>query len=109
MDTENILLAAILWICAGTFLGIAAWARSRRDPMHFWAGDTVPPERIRDIPAYNRACAKMWGAYGGLWVLSGAIALVWPGAAGVLTLTACFAGIPVLIAIYRSIYAKYKR
>lgn len=109
MRYENIPMAFILGFCAMVFLLIGCWAAMRRDPMHFWAGATVPSEAIRDIPAYNRACARMWWGYGAAWVLTGVCALFYAGAAGMLTMLIAVGGLPVLIFIYGRIYKKYKR
>ena len=75
MNPKGIPMAVILWSCAAVFLGIGCWAARRRDPMHFWAGSTVRPQEIRDIPAYNRACARLWWSYGAVYVLAGAASL----------------------------------
>lgn len=109
MDVAGIPMAVICWICAAVFFGIGSWAAHRRDPMHFWAGTTVPPEAIRDIPAYNRACARMWRVYGGVYVLAGVAALFSMGCAGILITIACVAGLPLLIVCYQRIYRRYKR
>lgn len=76
-----------VWICAAIFAAIGIWALCRKSPMHFWAGSTVLPSQIRDVPRYNRANGIMW--------------LV---AAMVYTL----GGLPVLIVTYRKIYARYR-
>lgn len=109
MNTENILLAFILCFCAAVFAAIGCWAAVRRDPMHFWAGTRVPPEALRDIPRYNRACARLWWGYGTVWALTGICALFSAGAAGILTLLVTIGGLPVLIFRYGRIYKKYKR
>ena len=109
MNTENILLAFILCFCAAVFAAIGCWAAVRRAPMHFWAGTRVPPAALRDIPCYNRACARLWWGYGAAWALAGICALFSAGAAGILTLLIAFGGLPVLIFLYGRIYKKYKR
>ena len=109
MNTENILLAFILCFCAAVFAAIGCWAAVRRDPMHFWAGTRVLPEAIRDIPCYNRACARLWWGYGAAWALAGICALFSAGAAGILTLLVTIGSLPVLIFRYGRIYKKYKR
>lgn len=109
MNPEGIPMAVILWICAAAFLLIGSWAAHRRDPMHFWSGSTVKPEELRDIPAYNHACARMWWAYGAVYVLAGGIGLFSVGWAGILTAAACVFGLPALILVYRRIFGKYKQ
>ena len=109
MNPKGIPMAVILWICAAVFLGIGCWAARRRDPMHFWVGSTVRPQEIRDIPAYNRACARLWWSYGAVYVLAGAASLFSMLWAGVITAVACLPGLPVLIFAYGRIYRKYKQ
>ena len=55
-----IISVATAWGCAGVFVGIGIWAWKRKTPMHFWAGSTVDPKTVTDIPAYNRANGWMW-------------------------------------------------
>nr|WP_122013246.1 hypothetical protein [Maliibacterium massiliense] len=98
----------IVWLCACIFAGIGIYARMRKSPMHFWSGSTVAPEEIRDIPAYNRANAHMWFCYAGVFFLCGA-AGVWDVLCGALLVAAAsVGGIPVLAAVYRRIYEKYR-
>lgn len=109
MNPAGTPMTVILWICAAIFFVVGCWAARRRDPMHFWAGTTVPPEAIRDIPAYNRACARMWRIYGGVFVFAGIIDLFSMAWAGILTAAACVFGLPALIFTYQRIFRKYKR
>ena len=55
MPTDNLTFAAIVWGSSLIIGFISLWAFRRKTPMHFWAGATVKPEEINDIPAYNRA------------------------------------------------------
>ncbi len=82
-------------------------AAARSDAL--WAGSTVRPQEIRDIPAYNRACARLWWSYGAVYVLAGAASLFSMLWAGVITAAACLPGLPVLIFAYGRIYRKYKQ
>ena len=50
-------------LCASIFYGIGVWAAKRKDPMHFYSGTSVDPRSISDIPAYNRANARMWKTF----------------------------------------------
>ena len=67
MSGEMILSAIVLILCGfgcGTlFSWMGSWAESRKDPMHFWSGSVVDPKTIPDIPAYNKANARMWRRY----------------------------------------------
>ena len=67
MDGERIfgiiLMTFVNLMCAGIFYGIGMWAKSRKDPMHFYSGSTVDPRTISDVPAYNRENEKLWKTY----------------------------------------------
>ncbi len=102
------IMALCSWWCAVIFLAIAIYFRQKDTPAHFWSGSTVEPWEIRDIPAYNRANARMWGIYGALWVVIGAVAFWDVAASAVLMGIVAFGGIPVLIFGYRKIYGKYR-
>jgi hypothetical protein len=106
---ENIFFAAICWLCSLIFGLIALWAFKRRDPMHFWTGTAVEPEKITDIPAYNRANGLMWLIYTACMFMTGIISLFSIIAGTILLLVICFPGIGVLIFAYSRIYRKYKR
>ena len=109
MSIENILFAAIVWGSSLIIGLVALWAFRRKDPMHFWAGSTVQPEEITDIPAYNRANGNMWLAYAAATALSGFVGLFNVIAGAVLLLIVCIPGIAFLLIAYRRIYNKYKR
>lgn len=95
-------------LCAIIFIAVGVAAHKSEKPIHFWAGSTVPPEEIRDIPAYNRANGMMWLTYGGLFVLIALGSSISAGGAGIADAVACVVGLPALIWIYRRIYNKYK-
>ena len=65
----------ICLFCGILFLGIGIWACRQEKPVHFYSGLSVSPESIRDIPAYNRACGRMWKGYSALWFLCTGAAL----------------------------------
>lgn len=46
--------------CGILFYGIGALGARQQTPMNFWAGQTIAPESVTDIPAYNHACARLW-------------------------------------------------
>ena len=62
--------------CAMLFQGIALWAEQRKEPVHFYSGTTVDPRTISDIPAYNRANARLWKLYAIPYWLSGLLSLL---------------------------------
>jgi hypothetical protein len=108
MMFENIMFAAICWLCSLIFGAIALWAFKRTDPMHFWSGSTVRPEEIRDIPSYNRANGLMWVIYAACMVVTGILSLFSIMAGTVLLVIICVPGSFVLVIAYNRIYNKYK-
>lgn len=109
MSSANIIFAVITWLTSLIFGVIAVWAFKRKDPMHFWSGSTVKPEEIKDIPAYNRANAYMWGVYTLCMVVSGVLSLFNIALGAILLVIICVPGIFVLIVVYNRIYNKYRR
>ncbi|MDR2089711.1 MAG: hypothetical protein LBP73_10185 [Clostridiales Family XIII bacterium] len=101
------LFLLICLYCAAIFGGIALWAYKRRDPAHFWAGSTIKPEEIADIPAYNRAIGRMWATFAGGMALSGVIGAADALIGGIVLGFVCAAGIPIMILVYGRIYRKY--
>ena len=91
------------------FTGLGAFAWRRKKPMWFWSGSTVGEDEITDIPAYNRANGVMWIAYSSVFWISTIVGFSRIDAAGVILAAGCLAGIPVLIAAYGRIYAKYRK
>ena len=110
MDTTGI----VVWIlCVGgaatLFTGIGIYAMHRKDPMWFWAGSTVQPESITDIPAYNRENGWMWIIYSVPFWLGVILGWRWPKFGGVTIALACTVGIAWLIWRYQRILKKYQR
>jgi hypothetical protein len=90
-------------------VAIAVWSFKRDDPMHFWAGNTVKPDEIEDIPAYNRANGLMWSAYAVCLFVAGVLSL-FNTLAGVISLSLiCVPGVIIMMLVYRRIYGKYAR
>jgi hypothetical protein len=106
--TGTVIMVVCCIICAAIFITIGVWALKKDTPMHFWGGSTVPPEAIRDIPAYNRANGIMWILYGVLYAGAAVLSLFSVDAAGIAIAVFCLAGLPALILIYRRIYNKYR-
>ena len=65
--------------CGALFFGIGVWATKRKDPMHFYTGSKVDPKTITNVPAYNRANARMWKQFSVSFWMCGvlAIASIW--------------------------------
>ena len=74
-----IIMALCGFGCGALFFGIGVWAARSEKPMHFWSGSTVDPRTITNIPAYNRANARMWKKFSVPFWMCGvlAIASVW--------------------------------
>ena len=94
-------------LCGGTFTGLGFWAKSRKDPMHFYSGTTVDPKHISDVPAYNQANARMWYIYSIPFWLSGIVCFFHVGVAAIIMTVACFPGFLWLIFKYKSICKEY--
>jgi len=71
--------------------------------------DILPGLWLSDIPAYNRANARMWTVFSVPFWASGLISFWWMMPAAVLLAVACLAGLPALIVTYHKIFKKYKR
>lgn len=108
MPIENIIFAVSCWLCSLIFGGISLWAFKRKDPMHFWSGSTVKPEKIKDIPAYNRANGLMWAVYTACFVIAGFLSLFSIRIGGILLSIICVPGIFILFIVYKMILKKYR-
>lgn len=93
--------------CAFTFIALGIYSLKRKDPMHFWAGSKVPPEKVSDISRYNRANGIMWIVAGLLFAADALLAFYDVFTAGMVLLALCLGGAPCLILVYRSICKKY--
>ena len=105
---ESLFSAIIVWVCGLIMWALAFWAYKRTTPMHFWAGTTVKPEEISDIPAYNRENALMWFIYGAFSFVSGIVMLFSVAIGAILVFVLSVFGIIPLIWNYKRIYKKYK-
>ena len=93
--------------CALTFIALGIYSIKRKDPMHFWAGSKVPPEKVSDIPRYNRANGIMWIVTGLLYAADALLAFYDFFTAGMVLLVISLGGVPCLILGYRAICKKY--
>ena len=111
MDGERIFGIIIMIICnlmcGGVFVGMGIWAKKRKDPMHFYSGTSVDPKKVTDIPAYNRANARMWFAYSMPFWLSCVVSFFHLGAAAMIMGVACVPGFLWLIFRYQKICKTY--
>jgi hypothetical protein len=101
-------VAAICWSCSPIIGIIALWILKRRKPIHFLAGTAVEPQDITDIPAYNRANAKMWAGYAAWLILIGALSLLNSTVGIALSVASIIPGVFFLYIPYKRIYNKYK-
>ena len=105
---ENIIWYIIMVPCSAVFTIIGIYAWNREKPMWFWSGSTVEETEIADIPAYNRANGQMWIVFSlPLW-LSTFLGLWNEMIALILLAVDLVIGLPVLMIVYKRIYAKYK-
>ena len=93
--------------CVVVFAGVGIYSIKRKDPMHFWAGSKVPPEKVSDIPRYNRANGIMWIVYALVMAADIPLAFYDLFVAGMVLLAICVVGIPSLIIVYNRICKKY--
>ena len=105
---EDIVWFIIMVPCSAVFTIIGIYAWNRKKPMWFWSGSTVEETEIADIPAYNRANGRMWLVFSlPLWLST--FLELWNEIVALILIAAdCVIGIPVLIIVYKRIYAKYK-
>lgn len=117
MTGEQIVGLAVMLLCCGgsgvLFFGIGVWATKQKTPMHFYAGTTIDPKRVSDIPAYNLACGKLWKGFSVPFFLAVAASVVglWDDRGEILSLVflilACTVGIWWLVRTYKGIEKKY--
>lgn len=105
---EKIMGAAIYWLCALLFGGIAFWAFKRKEPIHLWSGSQAGPEEITDVRAYNRANGIMWAIYAACIFIVGIVSLFNSLLSAILLIIVFIPGIIVLVIVYNRIYNKYK-
>ena len=108
-----IIMALCCFGCGLTFNLIAGWAIKSKKPVNFWSGTKVDPEKVKDIPAYNRANAMMWNVYSVPYWLAGIVGCfgylgdVFSVAAAILLSLSCFPGLFFLVFRYRKIENQY--
>ncbi len=105
---DNIIWFIIMIPCSALFTIIGIYAWNRKKPMWFWAGSTVDESEIADISAYNHANGRMWIVFSlPLWVST--FVGSWNGIIALILIAAdCVIGLPLLVIVYKKIYAKYK-
>lgn len=106
-NMENLIWYIIMIPGSALLTGIGIYAWNRKKPMWFWSGTHIKENEISDVTAYNHANGIMWIVYSLIfWMATfagenGNIALI-------LIVAGCVIGLPVLVVVYKKIYAKYK-
>ena len=117
MDSDLIVGAVVMMLCSfgcgALFVTIGRLAEKARKPFGFWAGKSVPADKVTDVVGYNHANAVMWKTYSTPYWLSGVVSLFGFWGEGfilcgaIILSAACFPGIFFLISHYRKIENKY--
>ena len=94
--------------CSALLTGIGIYAWNRKKPMWFWSGSSVKETEISDVTAYNHANGIMWVVYSIIyWIAT--FAGIWNSVIAVSLIIAGGAiGLPLLVVVYKGIYARYK-
>ena len=117
MDSDLIVGAVVMLLssfgCGALFVTIGRLAEKARKPFGFWAGKSVPADKITDVVGYNHANSAMWKVYSVPYWLSGVVSILgffgegFTLAGAVIMIAACFPGIFFLILRYTKIEKQY--
>lgn len=102
---ENLVWYLTMIPCSALLTGFGIYAWNRKKPMWFWAGSTVAESEISDVAAYNRANGAMWIVYS---LLLWAATFAGSPLALILVVLSVVPGLPLLVVVYRRIYARYR-
>lgn len=78
-------------------------------PMWFWSGSTVKESEISDIAAYNKANGIMWIGFSVMMWVSTVLGALNSKIGGIILITGCIIGVPILPIVYGKIYHKYRK
>lgn len=103
----------IIWTICVVAIGIlffliGNYAEKRKQPMWFFLGGVVSPDRISDVKEYNRENAKMWKNYSLCFFAAAAVRFYDEALSLIVLLVICTAGIGWLVWTYKKILAKYE-
>ena len=110
-----VIMALCCFGCGLTFSCIASCAKKSKKPFHFWSGSKVDPEKVTDIPAYNRANAAMWRVYAipywiaGVFGCLGFLGDIFATVSAVIMFLACIPGVFFLVLRYTKIEKEFVR
>lgn len=94
--------------CCMLLSGIGVFSWRRKKPMWFWTEPRVSEAEISDVVKYNRENAVMWWVYSLVYWAAFFAGLLSSAAALALIGVGCIIGLPLLAAVYKRIYEKYR-
>ena len=106
---DNIIWLIIMIPVSLLFTGIGIYAWKRKKPMWFWSGSTVKESEISDIAAYNKANGIMWIGFSVMMWVSTVLGAINSKIGGIILITGCIIGVPILPIVYGKIYRKYRK
>ena len=107
---EGAVLGFIIWfLCGIFFIGIGIHAIFSKKPVGFWAGEEVT--EVTDVKKYNKAMAKLFCAYGIVFMLLGIPLIGGQNSAGIIisVLGVMFETILMMAVYLVVIERKYKK
>ena len=106
---DNIIWLIIMIPVSLLFTGIGIYAWKRKKPMWFWSGSTVKESEISDIAAYNKANGIRWIGFSVMMWVSTVLGAINSKIGGIILITGCIIGVPILPIVYGKIYHKYRK
>ena len=94
-------------ISAVIFYFIGEYAKKTKKPMHFWSGDSIDPNNIKDIYEYNRANARMWKQYALSFLICSLVVYIYPKLSIILFIINLFVGMVIMVMQYEKITKQY--
>ncbi len=94
---ENWLYGTILCLAGTAFLIVGLVVQRQKRPVRRWLGTPVPPEKVTDAGAFNRARGRLWWIFSVPLYLSGAAEFCWPPAVLFILPLTCIVGIGLIV------------
>lgn len=104
---EEIIGFACCLLCAFPLFIFGYFNNDSREPVVFWARDTSPLEKVKDIKGYNEAIRKLYLYCAFTFAIIGLVFFFHVIVAYVCIGLVCTLGIYLVWRIYKSILAKY--